>query len=469
MIAVETFAGRRAAVFGLGGSGLVTAHALAAGGAEIVCYDDDRAKVEAAWDAGLPTGDLRVAEFSAFDALVLSPGVPLTHPEPHWSVLRARAADVPIIGDVALFDADRLARLPELRFVAITGTNGKSTTTALAGHVLAALGEAAQVGGNIGRPVLDLDPVPGVAVVECSSYQIDLAPKLSPDVGVLLNLSPDHLDRHGSMEAYAAIKERLVASARQAVIGVDDPLCAAIAERLETAGKPVRRIGTFDTLDDACARLGRAGVAAVGSELYALADGAMRRIGSLEGAAQLRGRHNAQNASAAITIAMALGCDPEAAAASLLTFPGLAHRMEEVGRLGKTLFVNDSKATNAQSARQALGSFDRIYWIAGGRAKAGGIDDLTDLLPRVAKAYLIGEAADGFAASLAERVPFARSRTLECAVEAAAADAAAEGGVVLLSPACASFDQFRSFEARGDRFRALVAELVGTQDEVGVR
>ena len=469
MIAVETFAGRRAAVFGLGGSGLVTAHALAAGGAEIVCYDDDRAKVEAAWDAGLPTGDLRVAEFSAFDALVLSPGVPLTHPEPHWSVQRARAADVPIIGDVALFDADRRARLPELRFVAITGTNGKSTTTALAGHVLAALGEAAQVGGNIGRPVLDLDPVPGVAVVECSSYQIDLAPKLSPDVGVLLNLSPDHLDRHGSLEAYAAIKERLVASARQAVIGVDDPLCAAIAERLETAGKPVRRIGTFDTLDDACARLGRAGVAAVESELYALADGAMRRIGSLEGAAQLRGRHNAQNASAAITIAMALGCDPEAAAASLLTFPGLAHRMEEVGRLGKTLFVNDSKATNAQSARQALGSFDRIYWIAGGRAKAGGIDDLTDLLPRVAKAYLIGEAADGFAASLAERVPFARSRTLECAVEAAAADAAAEGGVVLLSPACASFDQFRSFEARGDRFRALVAELVGTQDEVGVR
>ena len=469
MIAVETFAGRRAAVFGLGGSGLVTAHALAAGGAEIVCYDDDRAKVEAAWDAGLPTGDLRVAEFSAFDALVLSPGVPLTHPEPHWSVQRARAADVPIIGDVALFDADRRARLPELRFVAITGTNGKSTTTALAGHVLAALGEAAQVGGNIGRPVLDLDPVPGVAVVECSSYQIDLAPQLSPDVGVLLNLSPDHLDRHGSMEAYAAIKERLVASARQAVIGVDDPLCAAIAERLETAGKPVRRIGTFDTLDDACARLGRAGVAAVGSKLYALADGAMRRIGSLEGAAQLRGRHNAQNASAAITIAMALGCDPEAAAASLLTFPGLAHRMEEVGRLGKTLFVNDSKATNAQSARQALGSFDRIYWIAGGRAKAGGIDDLTDLLPRVAKAYLIGEAADGFAASLAERVPFARSRTLECAVEAAAADAAAEGGVVLLSPACASFDQFRSFEARGDRFRALVAELVGTQDEVGVR
>ena len=469
MIAVETFAGRRAAVFGLGGSGLVTAHALAAGGAEIVCYDDDRAKVEAAWDAGLPTGDLRVAEFSAFDALVLSPGVPLTHPEPHWSVLRARAADVPIIGDVALFDADRRARLPELRFVAITGTNGKSTTTALAGHVLAALGEAAQVGGNIGRPVLDLDPVPGVGVVECSSYQIDLAPQLSPDVGVLLNLSPDHLDRHGSMEAYAAIKERLVASARQAVIGVDDPLCAAIAERLETAGKPVRRIGTFDTLDDACARLGRAGVAAVESELYALADGAMRRIGSLEGAAQLRGRHNAQNASAAITIAMALGCDPEATAASLLTFPGLAHRMEEVGRLGKTLFVNDSKATNAQSARQALGSFDRIYWIAGGRAKAGGIDDLTDLLPRVVKAYLIGEAADGFAASLAERVPFARSRTLECAVEAAAADAAAEGGVVLLSPACASFDQFRSFEARGERFRALVAELVGTQDEVGVR
>ncbi|WP_420393503.1 UDP-N-acetylmuramoyl-L-alanine--D-glutamate ligase [Acuticoccus sp.] len=454
MIAVEHLAGCRAAVFGLGGSGIATAHALAAGGTEIVCFDDDRARVEGASDQGLPTADLRVADFAAFDALVLSPGVPLTHPAPHWTVERARAAGVPVLGDVALFDAERRDRLPDMKLAAITGTNGKSTTTALLGHVLSALGASAQVGGNIGRPVLDLDPVPGAAVVEVSSYQADLAPDLAADVGCLINLSPDHIDRHGTFEAYAAVKTRLVANARQAVIGVDDG-CAAIADRLARHGKPVRRIGVFDDLAGLAA-LGPAGVGAVGEALYAVEGGAARLVGSLAGIASLRGAHNAQNAAAAVAMAMALGHDAAAAAATLAGFGGLAHRMEEVGRDGCVLFVNDSKATNAASALPALSSFERIHWIAGGVAKEGGVASLAPSAPRIASAYLIGEAADLFERQLAGLVPVVRCGTLDAALEAAATAARREGGVVLLSPACASFDQFRSFEHRGDAFRALV-------------
>jgi UDP-N-acetylmuramoylalanine--D-glutamate ligase len=465
MIAVESFAGRKVAVFGLGGSGLVTAHALAAGGAEILVYDDKREKVDAAWNAGLPTGDLRVADFSAFAALVLSPGVPLTHPAPHWTVERAHAAGIPVIGDVALFDRERRARIPGLRLAAITGTNGKSTTTALLGHLLRELGEAAQVGGNIGRPVLDLSPETGIAVVEVSSYQIDLAPDLSPDVGALLNVTPDHLDRHGTFENYAAVKERLVAASRQAVIGVDDGTTAAIARRLSTAGKPVRRIGVFGN-EAGLARLEGAGVGAVGSTLYAVENGAARAIGRLDGIGSLRGAHNAENAAAAVAMAMALGHAPEAVVPHLATFPGLAHRMEEVGRDGAVLFVNDSKATNAQSTRQALAAFDRVHWIAGGIQKAGGIESLADLFPRVVRAYLIGEAAPAFAATLAGRVEARQCGTLEAALDAAATAAATEGGVVLLSPACASFDQFRSFEHRGDTFRALVRERLKPRESV---
>jgi UDP-N-acetylmuramoylalanine--D-glutamate ligase len=466
MIAVEGFAGRKVAVFGLGGSGMVTAHALAAGGAEIVVFDDKREKVDAAWNAGLPTGDLRVADFSAFDALVLSPGVPLTHPAPHWAVKRAHAAGIPVIGDVELFDRERRARIPGLRLAAITGTNGKSTTTALLGHLLSALGEAAQVGGNIGRPVLDLTPAAGVAVVEVSSYQIDLAPGLSPDVGALLNVTPDHIDRHGSFENYAAVKERLVAGSRQAVIGVGDATTAGVAERLATAGKPVRRIGVF--ADEAgLARLGGNGVGAVGATLYAVANGTAEAVGSLDGIGSLRGAHNAENAAAALAMAVALGHDPHEAARHLATFAGLPHRMEEVGRDGAVLFVNDSKATNAMSTRQALSAFSDVHWIAGGVPKAGGIAELDDLFPRVRRAYLIGDAAPAFGKTLAGRVDARQCGTLEAALDAAARAAAEEGGVVLLSPACASFDQFRSFEHRGDTFRALVQERLKTRESAG--
>lgn len=463
MIAVEAFRGRRVAVFGLGGSGLATAQALAAGGADVLCGDDRAAALAAAASAGLSTADLGTVDLAGFAALVLSPGVPLTHPRPHPSVLRARRAGVPVVGDVALFDAERRARLPGLRLAAITGTNGKSTTTALLGHLLSRAGEAVQVGGNIGRPVLDLDAVAGTAVVECSSYQIDLAPDVQPDVGALLNLSADHLDRHGSFAAYAAIKERLVAASAEAVVGIDDEPSAAAAERRARAGQPLQRIGTFDSAEEAARRIGARGVAAVGERLFLVADGVARPLASLTGIASLRGRHNAQNVAAALAMALALGVPAEAAVAGLASFPGLAHRMEEVGRLDDVLFVNDSKATNAQSARQALAAFERIHWIAGGVAKAGGIDDLADLFARVQRAYLIGEATDAFAATLAGRVATVRCGTLEVAVAEAAQAARADGGVVLLSPACASFDQFRSFEHRGDRFREIVAQFAARE------
>ncbi|XWN33105.1 MAG: UDP-N-acetylmuramoyl-L-alanine--D-glutamate ligase [Devosia sp.] len=480
MIAVEGFSGRRVAVFGLGGSGLVAAHALAAGGAEIVCYDDKRAHVDAAWDQGLPTGDLRVADFAAFDALLLSPGVPLTHPQPHWTVARAKAAGVEIVGDIELFDRERRARFPQMKLAAITGTNGKSTVTALTGHLLKAMGVDAQVGGNIGRPVLDLDADAAVAVVECSSYQIDLSPTLHPDVGAFLNLSPDHIDRHGTYENYAAVKTHLVDASDKAVFGALESIDDIARRFCREERVPVWTFGEGRRSDPPAFQSSAysRGVllraikrepplvrdVTVGWDLVALMDGEPCDLGRLPEVASLRGDHNALNAAAALTIIAALGHDAKDAAAHLATFPGLPHRMEEVGRAGDVAFINDSKATNAQSAYQALTSFEHIHWIAGGVPKEGGITSLKSLFPRVRRAYLIGDAAADFASTLNGSVDVAQCGTLEAALDAAAGKAAEEGGVVLLSPACASFDQFSSFEERGDRFRTLVQErLAGAQ------
>jgi UDP-N-acetylmuramoylalanine--D-glutamate ligase len=475
MIAVETFSGRRVAVFGLAGSGLVTAHALTAGGAEIVCFDDARERVEAAWDAGLPTGDLRVADFSAFDALILSPGVPLTHPEPHWVVQRAQAAGIEIIGDVELFDRERRSRFPGLRLVAVTGTNGKSTTTALLGHLLRETGEAVQVGGNIGRPVLDLDPVDGIAVVEVSSFQIDLSPTLTPDVGALLNVQPDHLDRHGTFENYAAVKERLVGASRVAVVGEGDGTTRAIAHRYRTAGKPTLGFALVDpsgAADGPRPGFAVGGLARRGDDGWHLVERAQegeRDLSAVPDVTPLRGPHNAANAAAALAVIAALGLDAGAAAAHLAGFAGLPHRMEQVGRAGQVVFVNDSKATNVEAAATALRAFRDIHWIAGGRPKPGGLAGLGPERFALRRAYLIGEAAEGFAADLHGAVDAVTCGTLESALDAAAADAhAAGGGVVLLSPAAASFDQFRSFEERGDVFRDLVkARLAGSGNAEG--
>jgi UDP-N-acetylmuramoylalanine--D-glutamate ligase len=465
VIAVTTFAGQSVAVFGLGGSGLVSASALLAGGADVVAYDDNADSVAKANAAGIPTADLRTVDWSKLRALVLAPGVPLTHPAPHWSVDLAQKSAVPVIGDIELFCRERRQLAPDAPFVAITGTNGKSTTTALVAHLAASAGMDAQLGGNIGTAILSLAPPQAdiqplrVHVIECSSYQIDLAPSLDPLIGILINLSEDHLDRHGTMEHYAAVKERLVAGVQPggtAIVGVDDEWCRAIADRVAHSGRRVMRISVRRPLAD--------GIYVDGQRIVRAVGGAVTAIAEIGGIGSLRGLHNAQNAACATAAALALGLSPAAIQAGLRSFPGLAHRMEEVGRRDRVLFVNDSKATNADSAAQALVCFDDIFWIAGGKPKTGGIEPLRGFFPRIRKAYLIGEAAAEFAATLDHAVAHEISGTLDKAVAAAARDAetsAAREPVVLLSPACASFDQYRNFEVRGDAFRQLVQALPG--------
>jgi UDP-N-acetylmuramoylalanine--D-glutamate ligase len=463
MIPVTTFAGKKVAVFGLGSSGLLSARALMAGGAEVIAFDDDNKKLAEAQAAGLKTQDLRELDWRTIAALVLTPGVPLTHPAPHWAAALAAKAKVEIIGDIELFCRERAKSGAQCPLIAITGTNGKSTTTALIAHLLKSAGRDAQMGGNIGVPVLALAGfAPGrVYVLEVSSYQIDLAPSLKPTVGILLNVSEDHLDRHGSMDNYAAIKERLVArveTSGTAVIGVDDDYTRAAAERIERAGKRVERVSVLTVL--------REGYYAQGSRILHARNGKADTVADLAGVGSLRGVHNAQNAGAAIAACRALGLELPAIQKGLASFPGLAHRMHPIGRKGNVLFVNDSKATNADSAAKALASFSDIFWIAGGKPKTGGIESLAEFFPRIAKAYLIGEAAADFAKTLDGKVPYEINGTMMAAIDAAARDAAASGlnePVVLLSPACASFDQYPNFEVRGKAFSDLVQALPGVQ------
>ncbi|AYD00873.1 UDP-N-acetylmuramoyl-L-alanine--D-glutamate ligase [Neorhizobium sp. NCHU2750] len=455
MIPVTTFNGKDVALFGLGGSGLATAQALVAGGARVTAWDDNPDSVTKAGEAGITVADLHQIDWGKQAAFVLSPGVPLTHPKPHWTVDLARAAGVEIIGDVELFVRERRTHAPDCPFIAITGTNGKSTTTALIAHILTESGRDTQLGGNIGTAVLTLDePKAGrFYVVECSSYQIDLAPTLNPTAGILLNLTPDHLDRHGTMQHYADVKERLVAGSDTAIVGVDDSFCTLIADRIERAGVTVKRISKRSPVAD--------GIYAEGSRLIRATGGATEEIADLDGIETLKGAHNAQNAAAAVSACLAVGLSAEEIRAGLKSFPGLKHRMQPVGRRGQVVFVNDSKATNAEAAAPALSSYERIYWIAGGLPKQGGIVSLAPLFPRIVKAYLIGEAAPAFAATLGESVRYEISGTLDQAVAHAAADADGDAiaSAVMLSPACASFDQFRNFEVRGDAFVEFVAGL----------
>ena len=461
MTPVTTFAGRTVAVFGLGRSGLATARALLAGGAAVVAGDDTARSREAAAAEGLAVKDLAAADWSRFAALVLAPGVPLTHPAPHWAVKKARAAGVEVIGDIELFCRERAASAPDAPFVAITGTNGKSTTTALLTHILRQAGRDAQMGGNIGTAILELAPPAAhrVHVIEMSSFQIELTPSLAPSIGVLLNISPDHLDRHGTMEHYAALKARLVERAHRAVVGQDDQWSRDVAQRLRLAGGAVELVSAREPVPQ--------GWYARGSELFADAPsvGPLGAFADLAGVGALRGRHNIQNALAASACALGLGLSAGEVRAALRSFPGLSHRLEEIGQQGRILFINDSKATNADSTATALTAFEGdIFWILGGRAKEGGISDLAPLFARIARAYLIGEASETFAATLSGKVAFERCATLPVALARAARDAAASTAaepVVLLSPACASYDQFPNFEVRGDHFRALVAALPG--------
>ncbi|WP_298089492.1 UDP-N-acetylmuramoyl-L-alanine--D-glutamate ligase [uncultured Sphingomonas sp.] len=455
MITSRAWAGKRFAVLGLARSGAATVRALLAGGAKVLAWDSDAAKREALAGEEVPSsvafgaaphppiagatgpslspggrGVLRIApieDLRDFDAFVVSPGVPLnTHP----LAAKAAQAGVPVIGDIELFAQGR-ADLPPHKVVGITGTNGKSTTTALIHHILDTAGVPARMGGNIGLPILAQEPLPagGVYVLELSSYQIDLMQSLDCDVAVLLNVTPDHLDRYDGFDAYAASKARLFAmqsDGHVAIVGTGDAASAAIAATLSP-----ERLTVIP------------------------ADVAMDQSGW----PSLKGPHNAQNAFAAIAAARALGVGEDAIAAALASFQGLAHRMERVAERDGVIFVNDSKATNPESAAPALGAFARIHWIVGGKRKGDDLEPCAPYFGNVAAAYTIGEAGPLFFDLLQGRVPVVEQAvTLERAVAHAAA-AALPGDVVLLSPACASFDQFRDFEARGAAFRAAVEAL----------
>ncbi len=462
MIPVTFFAGRDVAVLGLGMSGLATARALQAGGANVFAWDDKEAARQEAAAAGFAIEDLASADWSRFAVLVLAPGIPLTHPAPHWSVAKAHEAGIEVIGDVELFFRERARAASPGKVVAITGTNGKSTTTALTAHLLSEAGKRVALGGNIGRAVLDLEPFADdlTYVLELSSFQIDLSPSLEPDAAALLNITPDHLDRHGTLQDYTRIKSRIfskLGSGDTAVIGVDDESSRAIADSLD---------GPFAVKRIAVGHKVETGVWAEDGVLHEVEDGKEIARADLAGIGSLRGAHNWQNAAAAYALAHAQGVSAEAIAQGLKSFAGLAHRMEQVARRGKVLFVNDSKATNADATGKALASFDDIYWIIGGRAKEGGLDGLEPFFPKIARAYLIGEAADAFARQLGDKVMHIHCGTLDRAVETAAADAScstASEPVVLLSPACASYDQFDNFVKRGDAFRELVMRLDGAE------
>ncbi|MFZ4689304.1 MAG: UDP-N-acetylmuramoyl-L-alanine--D-glutamate ligase [Polymorphobacter sp.] len=427
MITSPAFVGQTFGVYGLARSGKATVAALIASGATCLNWDDGDA-ARAGFDGTLT--NLHEIDLSTLDALIVSPGVP--HSAPLF--VKAIAAGIPVIGDIELFAQARPA-LPPHRVVGITGTNGKSTTTALIHHMLAAAGAPTLMGGNIGLPILSQEPVPagGIYVLELSSYQLDITDSLDCDVAILLNITPDHLERHGSIEAYAAAKARLFAMQspfRTAIVGMD---AETEHDVLEDAEEPL-----IQFIEDV-------------------------EAGNQANWPALQGPHNLQNARAAIAACTALGLTPAEIESGLRSYPGLPHRMERIAEKAGVLWVNDSKATNADSSAPALAAFPRTHWIAGGRAKPGadGSVDLgavTPYLGGVVAAYLIGEAAAQFAPILAPHMPVHLSGTLGRAVAEAAA-AAKPGDTVLLSPACASFDQFRDFEARGDCFRALVEAL----------
>jgi UDP-N-acetylmuramoylalanine--D-glutamate ligase len=447
MIPIPAATTKKYAVFGLARSGLATARALEASGARVLVWDDTQSSRDAAKAEGFTLLNLYDYEFESGDVLIVSPGVPLTHPVPHPLVAKARAAAVPIIGDIELF-AQSQASLPAHKLVGITGTNGKSTTTALIHHVLAAAGLHAQLGGNIGMPILEQSPVVagGVYVLELSSFQIDLTLSLDCDVVVLTNITPDHLDRHGDMAGYVAAKERLLKMQSPdgvAVIGQDDAMCQTISAHV--AGR-LRAISGKHKL--------AAGISVVDGKLYRNGEACAAQADW----PALQGPHNGQNAAAAYATCMALDVSHDMIISGFASFGGLPHRMERVGTHDGVLYVNDSKATNADSTAPALGAYPHIHWIVGGKRKSDDLDACLPYLGHVRAAYVIGEAADVFYDILLPHVPVIKSGTLEQAVTDAA-KAAKSGEVVLLSPACASQDQFKDYEHRGQVFREAVMAL----------
>lgn len=437
----------RIAVYGLGRSGRAVAHALVTAGNDVVVWDDlPEARAQARAD-GLALQN-PIEDISAIERLILSPGIALTHPAPHPVVATVQAHNIPVEGDIDLL-ADAISEQVQ-KVIAITGTNGKSTCTALITHILQHAGLNATMGGNIGVPVVDLDvTLETLLVLELSSYQIDLLHRLRPDIVVLTNLTPDHIDRHGSMEGYVAAKARLfelLAPDGSIISGVDGKY-----ERALVAAHHESKIIRVSTQGH------DAEIHTHGTEIKTL-DGARFQLGD-----NLPGRHNAQNAALAIGVCQTLGLTTAQIQQGLDCFASLEHRLQTIGVLDRVRFVNDSKATNAEACGHALRAFENIYWIAGGRPKSDGLSGLEEDLQRVTHAYLIGEAAASFAEFLTPlNVPHEISRALDVAVERAAHDARRDGGdaVVLFSPACASFDQFANFEVRGHAFRDYVMPIL---------
>ena len=464
MIELPTYSGETA-IFGLGRSGLSAVAALVAAGNRVVAWDDAEAPRAQAAELGADIRDL-TQDFGVAQRLIVSPGVPLTHPAPHKVIAAARAANADIWGDMDLFaDAAANAVMQDaVTLIGITGTNGKSTTAALVAHMLEIAGRKTFLGGNIGTPVLEL-PLQenAVYVLELSSYQLDLNRRFAADIGVWLNLSPDHLDRHGDMAGYAAAKAQLFADGKAAqarIVCIDDAYGHALAEKLRQDGLPLTTLG------------------AQNADLIYLTN-AFQTGGenlSLIDCAALPGAHNAQNAAAAYAVGRALGLSQKQIMAAVQSFAGMAHRLQVIDEYETVKFVNDSKATNVEATRHALAAFDNIYWIAGGRAKADadgqvGLDMLRPYFSNVRGAYLIGEAAQAFAEALADNVPISISGTMDKAVADAAMQAKSDhldAPVVLLSPACASFDQYDDFEARGAAFVAATADWISSDREMAM-
>ena len=460
MIVVRSFEGQRVGVLGMGRSGLAAAGALQAGGAEPICWDDSPEGRKAGVHAGFTVRDLtREREWEGIAALVVSPGIPHLYPAPHPAIERAMALGVPVDNDIGLFFREMAAWEPGLddvgdsdpKVICVTGSNGKSTTSALIHHILNGAGRDAQLGGNIGVGVLDLDypTSQDTIVLELSSYQTDLARSLAPDIAVFLNLSDDHLDRHAGRGGYFAAKSRLfeAGAPERVVIGVEEPEGRYLANRLEGVTGKIIRVGRAEGWT----------VSMKKSFLTERQNGKQVSSFDMRTAPALRGAHNGQNACAAWAACRLMGLGPKQIEAGIMSFAGLPHRLEVIAEIDGVTYVNDSKATNADAAEKALLSYDNIRWIAGGQPKEGGIVSLLPLLDRVKKTYLIGEAQQAFANQLGD-APHALCDTLETALATARADAA-PGDVILLAPACASFDQFTSFEARGEAFREAVVGL----------
>ncbi|MEM9441460.1 MAG: UDP-N-acetylmuramoyl-L-alanine--D-glutamate ligase [Pseudomonadota bacterium] len=453
MLTISHYDQKVVAVLGLSRTGLSVCRALVGGGARVWAWDDHADRRKEASGLGVSIVDLNLCNWDRVESLVLSPGIPLRHPRPHRLVKRARKAGVRIIGDMDLLAENQ----PERRIIGITGTNGKSTTSALIAHILGHAGIGTQLGGNIGLPVLDLlpKPVKDIYVLELSSFQLDLTERLKCAVAVILNLSPDHLDRHGGMAGYLRAKRRILRNQEAgdwAIVGVDDPYGQKIKKDLDKAND--RKVVPISSTGEA-----EGGVYVQDGRLIDDLDGRAEDVGRIDGFQHLKGVHNAQNIVAAYAAARAMGAAPKAILSGMESFPGLAHRLELVDSIDGIAFVNDSKATNPDAAAKALAAFDNIYWIAGGQPKQDDLDAVLPCLRHVRRTYLIGDAAAAFGALLDGKVETVMSETLDQAFYAAADDArheGAKGATVLLAPACASFDQFPNFEARGDAFRRLV-------------